>query len=166
MKPPAHSGDCRPGLQWANPCLHVDVPKKRREDAPGFRSMRYGATELWGGAGVGMLCHASGPTGPGWEGSKKESPGRRAEASLPLHVPPNRLRANLTAQGSAEAWLNHGDKMAGRLNQLALSNEHSGCRPLLVMGSLPITGSPQMEPEAPVCPPVRRGFSYGLPLLA
>jgi hypothetical protein len=51
---------------------------------------------------------------------------KRSPAAMPgfaLYRSPviKRLRANLTAYGNAKAWLIHGDKMARRSNQLALS---------------------------------------------
>ena len=42
-----------------------------------------------------------------------------------------------------------------------LLESHSKCKAEHVMGfSLPITGSPQTEPEAPAPPPGARGFFY------
>jgi len=102
---PAHFGNCRPGLPPSSSTLmgaaelsslaslksrggwRMFQTKSRR--SPGFRGMR-GRALVKGGDGR-MLCRVSVDPCPVRKVSKKESPGRRARASLPLHVPPNRL---------------------------------------------------------------------------
>src|SRR5262249_30981658 len=81
----------------------------------------------------------------------KRKPGHRA--GLPtVTLSPNSLRANQIDETNGKAWpevkstwvaLNTG----GGTAQLVM-----GSLPITVMAS-PITGSPQTEPEAPVCPP-------------